>query len=99
MVLAVVNEMAFHHQVDLVPVEDCEILGTMVYQRLDGVEAFVVDHQMVDVQLYHNLDPKDLVAVAYVDQDDRSDHLVVVALVLQVDLNLVDVVFVVVVQD
>ena len=79
MVLAVVNEMAFHHRVDLVQVEDCEILVTVVYQRLDGVEVFVVEHQTVDVQKYHSLDPKDLVVVAYVDQDDLLDHLVVVA--------------------
>ena len=99
MVLAVVNEMAYHHLADLVQVEDCEILVTVVYQRLDGVEVFVVDHQTVDVLKYHNLDPEDLVVAAYVDQDDQVDHLVVVALVRQVDLNLVDVVFVVEVQD
>ena len=74
-----VNEMAYHHLVDLVQVEDCEILVTEVYQRLDGVEVFVVDHQMVDVRQYHNLDLKDLVVVAYGDQDDPVDHLVVVA--------------------
>ena len=47
----------------------------------------------------HNLDPEDLVVVVNVDQDDQVDYLVVVALVRQVDLNLVDIGSVVEVQD
>ena len=39
----------------------------------------MVDHQMVDVPKYHSLDLKDLGVVAYVDQGDLLDHLVVVA--------------------